>query len=111
MEAAMSAHQGNTLTLRDGSVIEFRHTTNDRMPPEMFFAEQLRQSIRAVGMTQYALAKMSGVPQGAISVFLSGADVRLQTYSRLAHCMGFEIRQNPDKAPLKRQAGEKRTEK
>lgn len=102
VEAAMSSQIANTITLRDGSILEFRHTTNGRTPPDMAFAEQLRHSIRSSDVTQYGLAKITGVPQGAISVFLSGGDIQLKTFSRLAHCMGFEFEQNPKKKPIKR---------
>ena len=95
----MSKRDTNTITLRDGSTLEFRHSTNDRMPPELAFAEQLRQSIRSSEVTQYGLSKVSGVPQGAISVFMSGGDIQLKTFSRLAKCMGFEFEQNPEKKP------------
>ncbi len=95
----MSTQDTNTVTLRDGSTLEFRHSKNDRLPPEMAFAEQLRQSIRSSEVTQYGLSKVTGVPQGAISVFLRGGDIQLKTFSRLAHYMGFEFGQNPEKKP------------
>jgi len=98
-EAVMSMQDANTITLRDGAILEFRHSTNDRMSPELAFAEQLRQSIRSSEVTQYGLSKVSGVPQGAISVFLRGGDIQLKTFTRLAHCMGFEFGQNPEKKP------------
>ena len=98
----MSMQDSNTITLRDGVILEFRHSTNDRMSPELAFAEQLRQSIRSSEVTQYGLSKVSGVPQGAISVFLRGGDIQLKTFSRLAHCMGFEFGQNPRKKPVTR---------
>jgi hypothetical protein len=68
----------------------------------MAFAEQLRHSIRSSEVTQYGLSKVTGVPQGAISVFLRGGDIQLKTFSRLAHCMGFEFGQNPRKKPVTR---------
>jgi len=96
----MSMKDANTITLRDGSILEFRHSTNNRIAPETAFAQQLRHAIRSSKVTQYGLSKVTGVPQGAISVFLRGGDIQLKTFSLLAHCMGFEFEQDPEKCPV-----------
>jgi hypothetical protein len=66
---------------------------------EAQFAEMLRLAIGESGISQYRLAKIAEVPQGAISVFLAGGDLRLSTFTKIAHIMGFELRQNSAKAP------------
>ena len=37
--------------LRDGSLIEFRSSQSDRLPPEMAFAEPVRRAIRESGVS------------------------------------------------------------
>jgi hypothetical protein len=68
---------------------------------EMEFCEMLRQAIQESGVSQYHLSQAAGVPQGAISVFLGGGDLRVTTFTRLAHVMGLELRRNRAKAPKK----------
>lgn len=79
----------------------------EELPEDMDFAEQLREIIRESGVSQLQLAKQAGVPQPAISNFMSGRDIKLQTYNRLALIMGVETthkrRQMPKtKAPAKK---------
>ena len=97
------SEQGDlTVRLRDGSVLVCQMkagTLTEELPPEMDFGELLRKAIQECGITQYRLARVAGVPQGAISVFLSGGDIQLKTFNRLAACMGFEIKQDKRKAP------------
>lgn len=96
-----SNQQMPLVKLRDGSVVEFRRSQSERTTPEMLFSEMVRQSIKESGVSQYALAKVAGVPQQVINDFVSGKNPRLQAFSRIAHWMGFEIRQNREKAPQK----------
>ena len=63
------------------------------------FAQQLRDAIRAAGLTQYRLAKDLNIPQSALSMFMSGKDLRVSTFNKLAHYLGFQMMQNPDTAP------------
>lgn len=65
------------------------------------FAQQLRNAIRAAGLTQYRLAKDLQIPQSALSHFLNGKDLRVSTFNKLAHYLGFQMIQNPDLAPRK----------
>ena len=87
---------------RDGSVYIIQACVKPGAAQnEMEFAELLRNAIVHSGLSQYQLAKAANVPQGAISVFLAGGDLRLNTFNRLAHVMGLELRQNRAKAPRK----------
>ena len=63
------------------------------------FAQQLRDAIRAAGLTQYRLAKDLKIPQSALSHFLNGKDLRVSTFNKLAHYLGFQMVQDPEKAP------------
>ena len=64
-------------------------------------AQVIRDAIKRVGITQYQLNKITGIPQGGLSVFLAGGDIRMGTASKLAHVLGLELTENPDKAPRK----------
>lgn len=86
---------------RDGSTYIF----NAKRTDEMDFAKSLRDAIVESGVSQYQLAKFTGVPQTAISSFLRGSDIRLQTFNRLAAVMGFELKHRRSKMPKKRAAG------
>jgi len=86
----------NTLRLRDGTVIELRGEM-DRMD----FAQTLRDAIAESGLTQYQLSKVTGIAQSALSKFLSGGEIRLDTFSSLANLLGFELRQLPERKPMK----------
>jgi len=81
--------------LRDGSVVEVAAAeTND-----IEFAQSLRDAIVNSGLSQYRLSILTGIPQSALSGFLTGRDIRLSTFTKLAQVMGFELQQNPNKAP------------
>lgn len=54
--------------------------------------EQLREAIRESGISQYALAKETEVPQSRISDFLSGRAIASDNFDRLAKAMGLELR-------------------
>ena len=96
---------------RDGSLWEFGYRSESgKQPSGAEFGELLRQAIEKSGVSQYHLAKASGVGQGIISHFLGGADLRLKTFTLLAQAMGLELHQNVAKAPKKTtpKAGSKR---
>lgn len=63
------------------------------------FAQQLRDAIRDAGLTQYRLAKDLKIPQSALSMFMSGKDLRVSTFNKLAHYCGFQLIQDPEAAP------------
>ena len=81
--------------LKDGSMIE--------LPPEKVetvdFGQQLRDAITREGLTQYHIAKLTGIPQAVLSTFINGKDLRLSTFNKLAHFLGFEMHQNADTSP------------
>jgi predicted XRE-type DNA-binding protein len=87
---------------RDGSEWHFSLVIAQHAPSaEQEFAKQLRKAIEASGVSQYHLAKATGVPQGAISQFLAGKDLRLNTFTRLARVMGMTLELNPAAGPTR----------
>jgi len=87
--------QERTVRMKDGSHLTL--PAGDTEMPD--FAQQLRDAIRAAGLTQYRLAKDLNIPQSALSQFMGGKDLRLSTFNKLAHYCGFQLMQNPDTAP------------
>ena len=87
--------QERTIRMKDGSHLTL--PAGDTEMPD--FAQQLRDAIRAAGLTQYRLAKDLKIPQSALSMFMSGKDLRVSTFNKLAHYLGFQMMQNPDTAP------------
>jgi len=84
---------GTTVRLKDGREILL---PNGEL---VDFAELLRETIRAAGLTQYHLAKVTGIPQSALSQFMNGKDLRVGTFQKLCHVVGLELNQNPERAP------------
>lgn len=60
------------------------------MPAEL--AETLRNAIRKSGESANALAQATGVPQPTITRFLAGADMKLETASKIAVYLGLELK-------------------
>ena len=60
--------------------------------PSKTIVEQLRQAIKASGLTSYALGKSAGVGRPIIDQFMSGErDVRMATAAKLAKVLGLEL--------------------
>ena len=59
-------------------------------------ADQLRLAITKSGLSQYSLAKQSGVSQSKISEFLSGKDMLLTSAGKLAAVLKLKL-QGPKK--------------
>ena len=56
------------------------------------FSDQIRRAIRTSGLTQYAIAKKSGLSRGGISRFMSGdRDMNLRTLDKLAPVLNVQI--------------------
>lgn len=56
-------------------------------------SEQIRQAMKAEGVSQSALSRMSGIPQPRISEALSpGVDSRVSTLVTITKALGREIR-------------------
>ncbi len=53
------------------------------------------------GASQYHLAEAAGVPQASISFFMSGKDLKLSSFARLARIMGMTLEQDVTLAPKK----------
>ena len=77
----------------------------EELPEDMDFAIELREAIRKSGISQCQLAKRAGVPQPAISNFMSGKDIKLQTFNRMALIMGFELKHFRSRMPKTMAAG------
>ena len=60
------------------------------MPADL--AETLRQAIRKSGKPLLTIAQDTGVGVATLSEFMSGADMRLQTASKVAAYLGLELR-------------------
>jgi len=56
-------------------------------------ADLLRAKIRASGLSAAKLGKETGVTQQAISVFLRGKDIRLDTAQKLADYFGLTLKE------------------
>ena len=62
------------------------------MIPMMDMSDQVRQAIRNCGMTQYAIAKATGITKGALSRFMAGErDMNLRTLQRIAPAIGVSL--------------------
>jgi plasmid maintenance system antidote protein VapI len=68
----------------------------------MAISEQLREAIRASGLSANALARGCGVPQPMLTRFINGLDVRLATADKLAAYFGLELRPATEKKPVKK---------
>jgi DNA-binding phage protein len=56
------------------------------------FSDQVRQAIDQCGMTRYAIAKATGLTEGALSRFMSGErDMTLRTLERIAPLIGVRL--------------------
>ena len=86
--------------LKDGSL----YVIQAKEFPEMSYEETLRKAIVESGLTQYHIAKLTGLAQGGLSKFLNGGSLQLDTFNRLSHLMGFEFRQNRKRVPKRRRS-------
>ena len=69
-----------------------------KSPPRVSLADQLRQAINESGLTQYRIAKESGVQQTILSRFATGErNVQLDTADKLAAYFGMSL--NPPQKP------------
>ena len=59
------------------------------------FADKIRAAIARSGLSQYALADKSGVPQSRISGFLAGGSLRLENAEALCKVVGLDLREAP----------------
>jgi predicted transcriptional regulator len=89
--------------VESGKTVRLKNGTELLLPDgdKMDFAQTLRDAIRDAGLTQYRLSRESGVAQSALSTFMAGKDLRVDTFQRLCHVVGLELSQNADRAPRK----------
>lgn len=88
---------GLVVKLRGKGGIQFSESC--RSGPD--WGEDLREAIRQSPLSEYALAKVSGVGQPTINNFMRGFDVRTKTFEALASAMGFRLTLVESKAPKK----------
>lgn len=55
-------------------------------------ADTLREAIRNSGLSASEIARNTGVPQPTITRFLAGADMKLETASKIAAYLGLELK-------------------
>ncbi len=56
-------------------------------------SDQVRDAIDGCGLTRYAVARATGVTEGALSRFMSGErDMTLRTLGRIAPVIGVSLR-------------------
>lgn len=55
-------------------------------------SDLLRQQIRKQKLTQYRIAKDTGIKQPSLSRFLNGGSLKMETAAVLLDYLGFEIR-------------------
>ena len=56
-------------------------------------AAQLRKAIKASGLTQYRIAKDTGVPQPVVNRFVNGErSITLETADKLCRYLGLKLR-------------------
>lgn len=60
-------------------------------------ADQLREAIRRSGLSQYEIARRSGVAEPRISVFMNGGDMRLTNAGKIARLLGLKLSKPPRK--------------
>jgi predicted XRE-type DNA-binding protein len=60
------------------------------MPKEL--ADELREAIRRSGLSQNELAKLSGVPQPRVNVFMNGGDMKLRSAGKIAKLLGLTLK-------------------
>jgi|GEM_PF-840836 len=75
----------------------------------MKISDVLRKAIREAGVSAYAVAQGSGIPQPTITRFLNGAEMKSSTIDKLAEFLGLELvssdqlaSQKPAKTELKK---------
>ncbi len=52
----------------------------------------LRRAILESDMTRYAISKQSGVDQAALSRFVTGGSLKLESVDKLVDCLGLQVR-------------------
>ena len=72
-----------------------------KKPPK--FSDQIRRAIMESGMSRYAIHKMTGLDQAALSRFVNGQmGLRLESLDLLADALGLEVVARRRKAQSKR---------
>jgi predicted XRE-type DNA-binding protein len=60
------------------------------MPKEL--ADELRDAIRRSGLSQNEVARLSGVPQPRVNVFMNGGDMKLRSAGKIARILGLTLK-------------------
>ena len=60
------------------------------------FSDQIRRVMDASGMSRYAICKAIGLPQSAMSRFMTGkGGLSMDTLDKLAELLGFSVATRP----------------
>ena len=60
------------------------------------FSDQVRDAVEASGMSRYAICKAIGLPQSAMSRFMTGkGGLSMDTLDKLAELLGFYVATRP----------------
>lgn len=57
----------------------------------MRFSDQVREAIGNCGLSRYRIAKETGVPESALSRFMSGESMQMRTLDQIADLLGLQI--------------------
>ncbi|MFA9479962.1 helix-turn-helix domain-containing protein [Phycisphaerales bacterium AB-hyl4] len=56
------------------------------------FSEQIRQQVRASGLTRYRISMESGIPQSTLSRFMAGHGMSMANVDDLARLLGLSVK-------------------
>ncbi|MFZ2490739.1 MAG: helix-turn-helix transcriptional regulator [Thermoanaerobaculia bacterium] len=65
-------------------------------------AEQLRAAIEASELSRYEIAKRTGLSQAALSRFMAGASLYVETLEKIAGALGIEVTLSKPKAAARK---------
>ncbi len=69
------------------------------MKTKIKFTEQIRQAVLASDLTQYRICQLTGIDKAAMSRFIHGGGLSMESLDTLAECLGLSVRvEKPRKA-------------
>jgi transcriptional regulator with XRE-family HTH domain len=70
------------------------------------FLDSVREAVRTSGMSRYYLAQQSGVDEAALSRFVRGAGLSMESLDSIAEVLGLGVTVRSDRSTAARQAVE-----
>jgi hypothetical protein len=55
------------------------------------FTDQIREAVKSSGMSRYLLSQQSGVDEGALSRFVHGAGLSMESLDQVAEVLGLVV--------------------